>query len=375
MNILLIGEYSRLHNSLKEGLQQLGHQVVLFGFNDGFKDYPVDFAIYKQWDSGFLKKIKLGILKLTGFDIGSYLTYRQFLKYKKQLQGFDVVQLINENSFYCDPKHEQQILLFIFDNNKKIFLLSCGDDYSNVTFNFAHPNQKSVVQPYLMGKIKDKDFINVLKFRLPEFKKLHDFIYQNIAGVIATDFDYVPALKGNPKFLGLVPNPVNVSKFDFEILPLDKIVIFLGINTENYFKKGSDYFEEALEIIRKKYGDKVEIIVARSVPYVQYIQLYNRAHIVLDQVFSLDQGYNALEAMARGKVVFTGAGEEFTKHYGLTERVNIHVVPDIDSIVNDLSELIENPHEITAIGKRARNFIETEHDCVKIAQQYLDTWR
>ncbi|MFT3796804.1 glycosyltransferase [Flavobacterium sp.] len=375
MNILLIGEYSRLHNSLKEGLQALGHQVVLFGFNDGFKDYPVDFALYKQWDSGILKKIKLGFLKLTGFDLSSYWTYRQFLRYKKELQGFDVVQLINENSFYCDPKHERKILDFIFKNNPKTFLLSCGDDYSNVTYNFAHPEQKSVVQPYLMGKIKDKAFINVLKFRLPGFKQLHDFIYRNIAGVIATDFDYVPALKGNQKFLGLVPNPVNVTKFDFESLPLDKIVLFLGINTENYYKKGSDYFEQALEIIRQKYPEKVEIIVARSVPYAQYIQLYNRAHIVLDQVFSLDQGYNALEAMARGKVVFTGAGEDFTAHYGLTQRVNIHVVPDVDSIVESLSELIENPAEITAIGKRARQFIENEHDYIQIAQQYLNTWR
>jgi hypothetical protein len=39
------------------------------------------------------------------------------------------------------------------------------------------------------------------------------------------------------------------------------------------------------------------------VPYATYIELYNKSHIVLDQVFSYDQGYNALEAMAKGKVV------------------------------------------------------------------------
>ena len=180
MNILLIGEYSRLHNSLKEGLQQLGHEVVIFGFKDGFKDFPVDIPLYRKWNSGVLNKIKSGIFRLTGFDIGSYLTYRQFLKHKKKLTGFDVVQLINENSFQCQPDYEQKMLQFIFDNNKKTFLLSCGDDYANVTYNFAHPEMKSVVQPYLMGKIGKKNFINVLKFQSPKFKELHHFIYRNI---------------------------------------------------------------------------------------------------------------------------------------------------------------------------------------------------
>ena len=56
MKILLIGEYSRLHNSLKEGLQKLGHEVTILGFKDGFKDYPVDFPLVKKWDAGFKKK-------------------------------------------------------------------------------------------------------------------------------------------------------------------------------------------------------------------------------------------------------------------------------------------------------------------------------
>ena len=38
MRILLVGEYSRFHNSLKKGLLQLGHDVILIGDND-FKNY------------------------------------------------------------------------------------------------------------------------------------------------------------------------------------------------------------------------------------------------------------------------------------------------------------------------------------------------
>lgn len=375
MNILLAGEYSRLHNSLKEGLQALGHKVVLFGFKDGFKDYPVDLPLYKKWDSGWRKKIKIAVYRLSGFDISSWLTFRQFLNYRKQLSGFDLVQLINENTFVATPAYEEKMLRFLFDHNSKAFLLSCGDDYANVSHAFAHPEFKSGVQPYRMGKIRPNDFLNVLKFQQPAFKKLHDYIYQHIDGVIASDLDYEPALLQNSKYMGLIPNPVNTDKIAFEPLTTEnKIVIFLGINTESYFKKGLDYFEQALGVIGEQYAEKVEIIVSRNLPYKQYMQAYNRAHILLDQAFAIDQGYNALEAMARGKVVFTGAEPVFASRYQLTEKVNINARPEIDQLVADLSWLIEHPEEIPAIGKRARAFIEKEHDYRVIAQKYLDTW-
>jgi hypothetical protein len=129
MKILLIGEYSRLHNSLKEGLQKLGHEVTILGFKDGFKDYPVDFPLEKKWDSGLFKKIKLATLTLTSFDVSAYLTYQQFRKNSHHFKDFDVVQLINENSFFCDYRHEKKILKFLFKHNKKVFLISAGDDY------------------------------------------------------------------------------------------------------------------------------------------------------------------------------------------------------------------------------------------------------
>ena len=375
MKILLIGEYSRLHNSLKEGLQKLGNDVTILGFKDGFKDFPVDFPLEKKWDSGFLKKIKLALLVLTGFDISVYLTYRQFWKNRNHFKDFDVVQLINENSFFCDYTYEKKILEYIFKHNKKVFLLSAGDDYVYANYNFAHPENPSIIQPYLAGKIADKDFSNVLKFGTKPFEKLHQFIYENIQGVIATDLDYHIPLQNHSKYLGLIPSPMNLDKFPKNELEItDKIVIFHGINRESYFKKGNDFFEKALEIIKEKYNEKVEILTVENVPYKQYINLYNKAHILLDQLYGHDQGSNGLEAMVKGKMVFTNASDLFEKQYNLTEKVAINGLPDVNYLVNELSLLIENPAEIKAIGKRARIFIEKEHDYVKIAEKYLAVW-
>ena len=376
MKVLLVGEFSRLHNSLKEGLQELDHEVYILGHQDGFKNYPVDFPIEKKWDSGFLKKIKVTVHSIFGFDISSYLTYIQFNKNKSKFTGFDVVQLINENSFYCHYYFEKKILKFLFKNNKKIFLLSSGYDYLNVKYCFENPGFKSSIQGYSAGRISQKSFENVLKFRTVPFKKLHQFIYSNIQGIIASDIDYHIPLFKNSKYLGLIPNPINTAKIDFQPLIIsNNIIIFHGINEANYYKKGNDYFEKALRIIGEKYGSKVEIITTRNIPYATYIELYNKAHILLDQTYANDQGYNALEAMAKGKVVFTGAEKKFTEHYHLAERVCINALPDVDYLVKELSFLIENPNEIIIIGKRARAFIEKEHDYIKIANKYLETWK
>lgn len=376
MNILLVGEYSRHHNSLKEGLVQLGHHVVIMGFKDGFKDYPIDLPLEQKWNTSYRKKIKVLLYKLTGFNITSWYTYRQFKNYQSQVIQYDVVQLINENAFYCGHYFEIKMLKFLFENNKKVYLMSCGTDYLTVKYYFENQTFKSLFLPYLAGKIKPKNFQTVLKFRSSDSQKIHDYIFKNIRGVIGSDMDYHLPMQKESKYLGMIANPINIEKLPYIPMKIDsKIIIFHGINSESYFNKGNDYFEKALAIIEKKYFDKVEIITTRSIPYLQYIELYNKAHILLDMAYSFDQGYHALEAMAKGKVVFTGAETEFYDYYQLKEKVNINAKPDVDYLVNELSFLIENPNEIIAIGERARMFVEKEHNYIQIAQKYCDTWQ
>ena len=66
MKILLLGEYSHLHNTLKKGLLTLGHKVVLVGDGDGFKNFPVDISIKPRFTNNhFVHKLKVGLFKIT----------------------------------------------------------------------------------------------------------------------------------------------------------------------------------------------------------------------------------------------------------------------------------------------------------------------
>lgn len=375
MKILLVGEYSRLHNSLKEGLNALGHEVTIIGSGDYFKNYPVDIKLNRKYTSGLSKKWKVLLFKLFKIDLAAEAIKKQFFGHAEQLKGYDVVQLINESPLGVTPKVEKEVVSFLAKNNKKLFVLCCGADYLSVKYAYEKKLRYSILSPLFDGKVSRKAFSPILKYLQPEFKALHEFVFKHISGVIATDMDYHIPMKGHPHYLGLIPNPINVEKLQF--LPIsekEKIIIFHGINRGNYYKKGSNYFEEALAIVSEKYGEKVEIITVENVPYAQYIELYNKAHIVLDQVLGMDQGYNALEAMAKGKVVFTGAEKEFTEYYNITKPVAINALPDAQAIFKELERLLLNPELIPEISKNARAFIEKEHHYIHVAERYLKTW-
>ncbi|GGH39981.1 glycosyl transferase family 1 [Mangrovimonas yunxiaonensis] len=377
MRILLVGEYSRLHNSLKEGLISLGHEVVIIGSGDAFKNYPVDIHLKEQYNNGLSWYIKRFIYKLLKIDITSISLKNQFNNIKHKLINFDYVQLINENSLNTIPNIEQELLTHIFENNKTVYLLSCGADYLSIKHTLNKKFRYSILTPFFNKDINKKDIWHSLKFATKPYKKLHNFIVSNCNGIIASDIDYhIPLLK-HSKYLGLIPNPINIEKIKFSPIKVNnKINIFLGINTLTQIKKGIPFFEEALNIIQKKHPEKVDIKITKNLPYNEYINIYNKAHIVLDQVYAYDQGYNALEAMAKGKVVFTGAEKEWLDHYDLKEdTVAINALPDVNQIVKKLEWLIQNPKKIENISINARAFIEKEHHYISIAQWYLDTWK
>lgn len=377
MKILLVGEYSRLHNSLKEGLVELGHEVTIISTGDYFKDYPSDIKLRPKCTDGILKKIKVALFLLFKFDITSISIKKQFFKYSKELIGYDLVQLINENPLGTAPKEAEKFILFLKQNNKKLFLLSCGTDYISVKYAFEKKLRYSILDPLFKGKMSKKEMQPALKYLEADHVNLHKLVYNNIQGVIATDMDYHIPLLEYSRYKGLVPNPINTKKLEFIPLEIEnKIIIFHGINRENYYRKGNDFFETALVEIQKIYSEKVEIITVENIPYREYIEKYNKAHIILDQCLSYDQGYNALEAMAKGKVVFTGAEKEFLEFYNLNpDEVNINALPDVADLIEKLSMLIEAPQKIIEIGKNARRFIEKEHDYLKIGKHYLDIWQ
>ncbi len=378
MKILLVGEFSRLHNSLKEGLLALGHEVILVNNGDGFKNFPADISIRAAFFKSKLGNIPRQIwFKIFKFDLALLEHGIRFWLISNKLKNFDVVQLINETPIQTNSKLELFLLKRIFKQNNKVVLMCCGIDYTTVSHMLRQKDRYSVMNSYfenIPAAKKQYDFF--FDFLTKSHQKIHQFLYQNISGVIASDLDYVAPLIENEKYLGMVANPINIDKTgNVETTISGKISIFLGINSGNSYTKGVSFFEKALAIIQEKYSDLVEIKITTDIPYSDYQKHFEKANIILDQVYGFDQGFNALEAMSKGKVVFTGAETEFLKHYNLKEdEVAINALAEVDYLVEKLSNLIENPSEINRIGKNAVQFIIKEHHYVTQAQKYVTLW-
>lgn len=380
MRILLIGDYSGLHSALKKGL--LHHsaieEVVLVGDGDKFKDFQVDISLRPKWTMSrwgtFLRK---AIHKVCRWDLAELEIGWRAQQSFKNLKDFDIVQLINDRPLQTLPLWERRLLKRLFAQNKQVFLLSCGIDVFGLAYITAHPEERSLLQPLVENPALKGHYDYVEVYRKKGVKQTQRMIVEHCSGIIASDMDYVNPNKNHPKYIGLLPHPIVLEDYTPLVTKEDtaKVCIFLGINRGNYVQKGIVYFEEALKQIQVDIGNSVEIIRAEQLPYEVYKKEQERAHIVLDQVFSKDQGYNALEAMAKGKVVFTGASEEFLMHYNLKEgEVCVTAKPDVAYLVAQLKYWIEHPRERSALGQRAQAFVREVHDCKTIANQYVTLW-
>lgn len=378
MKILLIGEYSNLHNSLKQGLQKNGFEVTLLSTGDGFKNFDSDIPIKSTlFENKFLKLIAKLIDRLIGVSLNEIEIFIKAIFKINKLKGFDIVQLINERSFGTSPRLEKTILKYIFKNNKKVFLLACGVDTVSIKYASEKKFRYSILSPYFKNKNLKGEFKHTVKYLNSNYLMLGEYVRDNVKGIISSDLDYHIPYENFNKYLGMIPNPVNIDKLKkSEINKKNKIFILHAINSKNKIKKGNEFFEKSLILIEEKYKNKIKIVKTIDRPYSEHIINVNECDILLDQVYAYDQGYNALEAMALGKVVFTGAEKEWVEFYNIKEdSIAINALPDISKIVEKLSWLIENPMQLKSISKNARKFIEEHHDYKNIANKYLKTWK
>ena len=378
MKILLLGEYSNLHNSLKEGLVALGHEVTLVATGDNFKNYKVDYSINPVFFSNywFTRKIKNGCNKLFKIDISHFETAIRFYFLLPKFKNFNHIQFINSDALETTPAFSRFFYNKLFKKIKSRSLLVCGDETPVVDYLLKNELKYSVLTPYFNDKSLKNEFDYSLKYSKDAYRKTFELLKDNCQTIICSDIDYKIPMEKMGFNINFIPNPINTDKIVYKKAEIeDKEIIFLGINRLSYTKKGIGFFEKALETIKANFHSKVEIIIAENLPYNEYLKAYDNCHIFLDQIYAYDQGYNALEAMAKGKVVFTGAETEFLEYYNLSENeVCINALPDENNIVEKLTFLIENPLEITKISINARSFIEKEHDYKIIAKKYVNAW-
>lgn len=360
MKILLLGEYSNVHNTLAKGLRTLGHEVTVVSNGDFWKDYPRDIDVART--PGKIGGIRL-ILKL----------WRLLPK----LRGYDVVQLINPVFFELRAERLFFFYHYLRRHNKKIFLGAFGMDYYWVhtcicdkplrysDFNFGNElrNDPSAIK-------EQRDWLGTAK------ETLNKMIAADCDGIISGLYEYHACYRLHfPKKTVFIPFPIEGVSPVIPQSHTEPVRIFIGISKNRSAYKGTDIMLKAAQDLIARHPGKAELKIAEGIPFEQYQHMMNDSDVILDQLYSYTPAMNALLAMSKGIIVVGGGEPENYEILGEHElRPIINVLPNYESVYYQLEELILHPERIPELKRQSIEYIRRHHDYIKVAQSYADMY-
>jgi hypothetical protein len=144
--------------------------------------------------------------------------------------------------------------------------------------------------------------------------------------------------------------------------------------------KGTEVVLNVTEKLKNE-GLDFDFILVEGLPNSEARKIYERADLLIDQLYAGWYGGLAVELMALGKPVMCYIRESdliFIPEKMQKDLPIINVRPD--TLYSALTEwLVERRDELPALGMRCRTFVEEWHDPLKIAAKlqddYMDVWK
>lgn len=357
MKVLLLGEYSNVHATLADGLRQLGHTVTVASNGDFWKNYPRDIDLARS-------EGRLGGLKLLA---KVYATL-------PSMRGYDVVQLINPMFLELKAERIAPIYDYLRRHNKRIILGGFGMDYywvkgctNEKPLRYSDFNIGSWVRTNADAVKEQADWLGTAKERLN--KHIAETCDCIVTGLYEYWAVYSPHFHDKTTF---IPFPIKPKMKPEDIQPHNgKLRLFIGINRARSEYKGTDIMLKAAQQVAGLHPGLVELRVAESVPFSQYVEMMNGSDAILDQLYSYTPAMNALEAMSRGLICVGGGEPENYEILGEKElRPIINVRPTYESVCHELEQLALHPERIDTLKRQGIEYIARHHDYVKVVRQY-----
>mgnify|MGYP002623868472 CR=1 FL=1 len=370
MKILLLGEYSNVHNTLAQALRMLGHEVTVASNGDFWKDYPRDIDLARTPG-------KMGGIRLMAKVCAQLPRWR----------GYDVVQLINPMFLELKAERIAPVYRYLRRHNRAMVLCAMGLDYYWVhecitrkplrysDFNFGDQLRTDPVA------IRDRDdWMDTPKARL------NQQIAHDCDAIVATPYEnyacYKPVF---PEKTNFIPFPISTEgdtpqeEEKGQTAYMDKtgpIKLFIGISRGRSAYKGTDIMLRAAETIQRQYPHRLKLMKAEGVPFDEYQKMMEGSDALMDQLYSYTPAMNALLAMSKGIVVIGGGEPENYDILGEKElRPIINVQPCYDSVCKELEQLVLHPERLPVLKRQGREYIRRHHDHLKVARQYETLYR
>ena len=376
MKILLIGEASFLHNTLKKGLLERGHRVLTMSDGNGWHDAPRDIDLRRDGRWG-----KLGGLRVVW----------QLLRHLPQLCGNDVVQIHNYQFVPLMYRWNTLLLRFLKLTNRRVVKGCFGDDPQ--IFRRQAQGVPAYSDTYWSGQLQNAELHRDRIAEVVEhgaeasWRKTTRMADALVACLYEYWLDY-----NEPPYaakLHYIPLPMECEEMvrwcDGEMVkcvgndaPSHPLTILIGLQPKRDFMKGAMKIAAFVEEVARRHPGKVQIKYVEGVPYDEYMHLLAEADVLVDQLYSYTPSMNSLAAMARGTVVIGGGEEEYYEFIGEdTLRPIINVRPDVPDEENiaAIERALFTDGMLERMAQESMQFVHKYHDYRHVAEQYEQLYR
>lgn len=364
MKILLIGEASFLHNTLKKGLLERGHRVLTMSDGNGWHDAPRDIDLRRSGRWG-----KLGGLRVVW----------QLLRHLPQLCGNDVVQIHNYQFVPLMYRWNTLLLRFLKLTNRCVVKGCFGDDPQ--IFRRQAQGVPAYSDTYWSGQLQNAE---LHRDRIAEviehgaeasWRKTTAMADALVACLYEYWLDY-----NEPPYaakLHYIPLPMECEEMvrwcDLTTSPSHPLTILIGLQPKRDFMKGAMKIATFVEEVARRHPGRVQIKYVEGVPYDEYQRMLAEADVLVDQLYSYTPSMNSLAAMARGTVVIGGGEEEYYEFIGeKTLRPIINVRPDAPDEENiaTIERALFTDGTLERMRHESIEFVRKYHDYRRVAEQY-----
>ena len=398
MKILLIGEASFLHNTLKKGLLERGHRVLTMSDGNGWHDAPRDINLRRNLRWG-----KFG---------GLWVAW-QLLRHLPQLCGNDVVQIHNYQFVPLMYRWNTLLLRFLKLTNRCVVKGCFGDDPQ--IFRRQAQGVPAYSDTFWSGQLQNTDqhrdriaevvehgaeaswrkttamadalvpclYEYWLDYNEPPYAaKLHYIPLPIECGEYSVPLsmecgeDATTNLNTSPSQLSTLNS--QLSTLNSQLAPSHHLTILIGLQPKRDFMKGAMKIATFVEEVARRHPGKVQIKYVEGVPYDEYMRLLAEADVLVDQLYSYTPSMNSLAAMARGTVVIGGGEEEYYEFIGEdTLRPIINVRPDVSDEENiaAIERALFTDGTLERMRCESVEFVHKYHDYRHVAEQYEQLYR
>lgn len=366
MKILFLGDYSGMHLTLAQHLRSLGHDCVVAGDGSDIMNTGRDIDLRRA--PGLFNSVR-------------YLY--EMWRLVPRLRGFDVVQIVNPCFMTLRPEKLRYFFNKIRSQNGLTGLTLCGSDpfvvagsLSGKYLRYSEFNDGDRPSAYALNNPSI-----IRQWTSPVLTDYTRYVYDNIdfAASALYEYDVLAAPYLAETLRAYIGIPVDTGKIAF--IPHKehddgRLRILVGIKSHLTEFKGLDRLLRAARTVEARHRDRAVVDVARDLPVVDYLARVARADVIVDQLYSYTPATNALQAMAMGKVVVSGAEPEFYEFVGeKTLHPIINAVPDDKKLLEIFEKIVNlSAAEFSTLGVAGRQFVARHNSVEVVAQRLLQLW-